>query len=61
MPPVIQALTYVVPLRYFLTIVRGIFLKGVGVPALWDEMLALLVLVLLLFGFSTWRFRRQLY
>ncbi|MDQ7040813.1 MAG: ABC transporter permease [Rhodothermus sp.] len=61
MPPVIQALTYAVPLRYFLTIVRGIFLKDVGISALWDEMLALLVLGLLLFGLSTWRFRRQLY
>lgn len=61
MPPVIRAVTYIVPLRYFLTIVRGIFLKGVGVPALWEEMLALLVLGLLLFGLSTWRFRRQLY
>ena len=57
----IRAVTYIVPLRYFLTIVRGIFLKGVGVPALWEEMLALLVLGLLLFGLSTWRFRRQLY
>jgi ABC-2 type transport system permease protein len=60
MPPVIQAVTYIVPLRYFLTIVRGIFLKGVGIPALWEEMLALLVLGLVLFGLSAWRFRRQL-
>jgi len=60
MPPVIQAVTYVVPLRYFLTIVRSIFLKGVGIAALWEEMLALLVLGLVLFGLSVWRFRRQL-
>jgi len=58
---VIRAVTHIVPLRYFLTIVRGIFLKGVGMPALWEEMLALLVLGLLLFGLSTWRFRRQLH
>ena len=61
MPPVIRAATTVVPLRYFLVIVRGIFLKGVGLLVLWDEMLALLVLGLLLFGLSAWRFRRQLY
>jgi ABC-2 type transport system permease protein len=61
MPPVIRACTYIVPLRYFLVIVRGIFLKGVGVSVLWDEMGVLLVLGLMLFGLSAWRFRRQLY
>jgi len=41
MPPVIQAITYVIPLRYFITIVRGIFLKGVGLEVLWPHVLAL--------------------
>lgn len=58
MPRVIQVFTYMVPLRYFLTIARDIFLKGVGAPAFWDEMLALLVLGLLIFGLSAWRFHR---
>lgn len=42
MPVVIQKITYLIPLRYFITIVRGIFLKGVGVAVLWPEILSLL-------------------
>jgi ABC-2 type transport system permease protein len=42
MPAAIQPLTYLIPLRYFIVIVRGIFLKGVGVAVLWPEILALL-------------------
>ena len=41
MPAVIQWLTYVIPLRYFLVIVRAIFLKGVGLETFWPEALAL--------------------
>jgi drug efflux transport system permease protein len=41
MPPVIQAFTYVIPLRYFLIIVRGIFLKGIGLKLLWPQAAAL--------------------
>ncbi len=43
MPAVIQPLAYVIPLTYYLVIVRGIFLKGVGLEAFWPEALALLV------------------
>lgn len=42
MPAVIQPLTYLIPLRYYLVIVRGIFLKGVGMEALWLDALLLL-------------------
>jgi ABC-2 type transport system permease protein len=42
MPAVIQPITYLIPLRYYLVIVRGIFLKGVGLEVLWPEALALL-------------------
>ncbi len=41
MPAVIQPLTYLIPLRYFLVIVRGIFLKGIGVSLLWPQAAAL--------------------
>jgi ABC-2 type transport system permease protein len=41
MPRVIQWITYVIPLRYFLIIVRGIFLKGVGIEVLWPQVAAL--------------------
>jgi ABC-2 type transport system permease protein len=41
MPTVIQWVTYAIPLRYFLVIVRGIFLKGVGWDILWPQFAAL--------------------
>jgi ABC-2 type transport system permease protein len=41
MPAVIQPITYLIPLRYFLVILRSIFLKGVGLETLWPEALAL--------------------
>ena len=41
MPAWIQPFTYLIPLRYFLVIVRGIFLKGVGLEVLWPQALAL--------------------
>ena len=41
MPVVIQAFTYLIPLRYFLIIVRGIFLKGIGLSLLWPQAAAL--------------------
>ena len=41
MPAVIQPFTYLIPLRYFLVIVRAIFLKGVGLETLWPQALAL--------------------
>jgi ABC-2 type transport system permease protein len=42
MPAVVQPVTYLIPLRYFLVILRGIFLKGVGLETLWPQALALL-------------------
>ena len=42
MPEVIQPVTYLIPLRYYLVIVRGLFLKGVGLDVLWPQALALL-------------------
>jgi ABC-2 type transport system permease protein len=41
MPQMIQPVTYLIPLRYFLVIVRGIFLKGIGLELLWPQALAL--------------------
>jgi ABC-2 type transport system permease protein len=43
MPDVIQPITYLIPLRYFVVILRGIFLKGVGLETLWPQALALFV------------------
>jgi ABC-2 type transport system permease protein len=41
MPAIIQPFTYLIPLRYFLVIVRGIFLKGIGFELLWPQAAAL--------------------
>jgi ABC-2 type transport system permease protein len=59
MPRVIQVMTYAIPLRYFLVIVRGIFLKGVGIQALWSQVLMLSVLGLAIFGVSVLRFQKR--
>jgi ABC-2 type transport system permease protein len=60
MPPAVQYLTYLNPLRYFLTIIRGIFLKGNGLDVLWPEVLALLVLGTVVMAVSSLRFRTRL-
>jgi ABC-2 type transport system permease protein len=44
MPPEIQYITYLNPLRYFLVVIRGIFLKGAGFEILWPHLAALLAL-----------------
>jgi ABC-2 type transport system permease protein len=44
MPEPVQWLTLINPVRYFLVIVRSIFLKGVGVDVLWPQMIPLLVM-----------------
>jgi ABC-2 type transport system permease protein len=60
MPTVIQWLTYLNPLRYFLVVVRGIFLKGVGPEILWPQMVALAVIGAALLWFAASRFKKTL-
>jgi ABC-2 type transport system permease protein len=60
MPPFIQLLTYLNPLRYFLVVVRGIFLKGVGMEVLWPQLLALTILGAAVFSGAIVRFRKRL-
>jgi ABC-2 type transport system permease protein len=60
MPPLVQKLTYVIPLRYYITIVRGIFLKGVGWDALKGEAAILLVYGIVILGFASLTFRKQI-
>lgn len=59
MPVVLQAVTYVVPARYFLVTLRGILLKGVGPDVLWDQMLAMAVFAAVILGLASLRLRRQ--
>lgn len=59
MPAPIRALTYLMPLRYYLRIVRGIFLKGSGLATLWPETLALAGLGCLYVSVSVARFKKR--
>ncbi|MBU1726941.1 MAG: ABC transporter permease [Candidatus Omnitrophica bacterium] len=60
MPKIIQWLTFLNPLRYFLVVIRSIFLKGVGIEVLWSQLLPLAVMGLFVIGFSALRFRKSL-
>ena len=60
MPIWLQVISYVIPLRYFLIIVRGIVLKGVGMAALWPETLALAIFALVVMSAAVLRFRKSL-
>lgn len=60
MPVPIQVITHVVPARYFVTIVRGIFLKGVGLDVLWGETLFLVAFSGIVFWLATRKLRQKL-
>jgi len=60
MPVSMQALTYINPVRYFMEIVRGIFLQGTGFTTLWPQMLALAVFGVTILWLSVLRFHKQL-
>ena len=60
MPLAVQVLTYLNPVRYFMEIVRGIFLKGIGLNVLWPQVIALLVIGITLIGLSVLRFQKRL-
>jgi len=60
MPKLIQYLSYINPLRYFLTIVRGIFLKGSNLMVLWDQILLLGSIGILVLILSIIRFQKKL-
>jgi ABC-2 type transport system permease protein len=54
MPPFLRALTYAVPARYYLTVIRGVILKGAGLAPYWEQMvfLALFALAVLLLAYT---------
>ena len=60
MPQLVQYITYLNPVRYFMEIVRGLFLKGVGVEALWQEMSALALFGIAILCLSALRFHKRL-
>lgn len=60
MPVVIQGITYLNPLRYFIVIIREIFLKGTPLSLLWQENIAMAVFGLGTFVLASLRFRKRL-
>ncbi len=60
MPAWLQALSYIIPLRYFLIIARGIVVKGVGMEALWSEVVALAFFAIVVMGAAAARFKKSL-
>jgi ABC-2 type transport system permease protein len=60
MPVAVQFLTYIDPLRYFMEIVRGLFLKGAGLAVLWPQMLALAGIGVAVMAGSALRFHKRL-
>lgn len=59
MPEFFQKLSYLDPLRYFVTIVRGVTLKDAPWSALWPNLVILMGFAIVLFSISAWRFRKQ--
>jgi ABC-2 type transport system permease protein len=60
MPAIIQYVSYIIPLRYYFVIVRGLFLKGVGMSVLWPQALALLIFGSVILSMSVIRFQKKL-
>jgi ABC-2 type transport system permease protein len=59
MPKVIRAVTYLIPLRYFLVIVRGVFLKGIGLDLLWPQAAALAAWGIVVLSLAVARSRKR--
>ncbi len=60
MPQFVQLVTYFIPLRYYLVIVRAIFLKGTGLSLLWSQVIPMALLGLLILTLSVLGFRKKL-
>jgi ABC-2 type transport system permease protein len=60
MPKFLQLVSYLIPLRYFLVIIRTLLLKGVGAAAIQNEIIALAIFGVLIMGAAALRFRKRL-
>ena len=59
MPPVLQAITYAVPARYFLIALRAIVLKGVGLAVFWQDLVALVIFAGIVLSLASLRLKRE--
>jgi ABC-2 type transport system permease protein len=60
MPRALQIVSYAVPARYFVTALKGIFLKGIGLEMLWPEALFLAGFAAVVIALALWAFRKRL-
>jgi ABC-2 type transport system permease protein len=60
MPKFLQFVSYAIPLRYFLVIIRTLLLKGVGLAAIQNEVIALAIFGVVIMGAAAARFRKRL-
>ena len=60
MPSFLQNFTAFSPLRYYMDVILGIFLKGTGMAELWNPVLHMAGLGMLLFAFAAWVFKRNM-
>ena len=60
MPPILQAVSYIIPLRYFMNIIRVLLLKGVGLESIQRDVLALVIFGVVIMGAAALRFRKTL-
>ena len=60
MPPVVRGITHIIPARYFVTVVKGIFLRGVGLEVLWHDALFLLVFAVVVLAIAIRATRKRL-
>lgn len=60
MPKIVQYITYAIPLKYYITMIRGIVLKGNGIADLWQDLLILFGIGVLILGLSSLRFNKKL-
>ena len=60
MPPVLQAVSYIIPIRYYLIIIRALLIKGVGIAAIQNQVIALTIFGVVIMGLAAIRFRKRL-
>jgi len=60
MPKIVQYITYAIPLKYYITMIRGIVLKGNGIVDLWQDLLILFGIGILILALSSLRFNKKL-
>lgn len=60
MPEVIKVFTHIIPLKYYMVIIRGIVLKGIGIAELWQEILIMFAMGVVILSLSVLRFKKRL-